>query len=372
MEKICHLFLMAIFKLDSKDKVKLKKLIRSGPKGNENIRAITLILRDAEQTRVEVADILEITSRTVTNTCLNYNEFGLDRALHDDPRPGQPIRFDDRVKSQIVAIVCSNPPAGFDRWTLELIRNQSIEKKIVTSISKEKIRVILREHDFKPWQQKMWCVPELDEEYIDRMEKILDLYEKGDKEDSPIVCLDEKTVFLREDSREAILAEAGNPKKVDYEYKRNGKGNIFFAIEPFGGTYTTEVTNRRTKNDFAHFLKGLLSKYDSVKKISLVMDNLNTHGKSSLEEVFSKKEVDKIWNKLEIYYTPKHASWLNMAEIAIGMYSRQCLGKTRIPDMKTLIKKTRHWEEYVNKKKVTINWIFTKKIAREKMGYKRE
>ena len=99
------------------------------------------------------------------------------------------------------------------------------------------------------------------------------------------------------------------------------------------------------------------------------MDNLNTHNKSSLDESFGKKEADKIWKRFEIYYTPKHASWLNMAEIAIGMYSRQCLGRTRIPDIKTLKRKTEHWENYMNKKGPTINWTFTKEIAREKMSY---
>ena len=360
---------MKVFKLNPKDRLEVQKFIRSGPKGHENIRAITLLLREGKQTRAEVADMLDITPRTVTNTCQNYDNFGLERALSDDPRPGQPMKFDDRIKSTIVALVCSNPPEGFDRWTLELIQGKSIENGIVDSISKEKIRLILKEHCLRPWQQKMWCVTELDEEYVERMEKILDLYERGDSKEAPLVCLDEKSVFLSEDSREALLASPGDIKKVDYEYRRNGRANVFFEIEPFGGIYTAEVTDTRTKKDFAHFLKGLSKKYESAKEISLVMDNLNTHNKSSLQESFGKEEATKIWKRFKIYYTPKHASWLNMAEIGIGMYSRQCLGRTRIPDIKTLKKKTKHWEKYVNEKGVTINWKFSKKIAREKMGY---
>lgn len=347
----------------------MKKFIRSNPKGNENVRAITLLLRDRGQTRAEIADVLDLTPQTVTNTCQSYDDLGLERGLKDDPRPGRPIKFDEKTKTRIVALVCSEPPEGFDRWTLELIQNKSIESGIVNSISKEKIRIILKENFFKPWQEKMWCIPTLDETYIKRMEAILDLYEKGDSEKNPIICLDEKAVFFREDSREAFLGRPGSSKKVDYEYKKGDKGNVFFAVEPFGGVYTTRVTDRRTKKDFGNFLKHLSEKYNSAKKISLVMDNLNTHNKSSLEEILKKEEADKIWDRFKIYHTPNHASWLNMAEIAIGMYSRQCLGKTRMPDMKTLKKKTKHWEKYINEKGLTINWSFTKEIAQEKMGY---
>ena len=144
----------------------------------------------------------------------------------------------------------------------------------------------------------------------------MDLYERGDSKENPLICLDEKSVFLSEDSKEAILMSPGNTQKVDYEYKRNGRANVFFAVEPFDGFYKTEVTNRRTKKDFAYFLKRLSKKYHSAKKISLVMDNLNTHNKSSLEETFGKKEADKLWSQFKIYYTPKHAS--------LAQYGRNC------------------------------------------------
>ena len=152
-------------------------------------------------------------------------------------------------------LVCTNPPEGFDRWTLELVRERAIKDSIVNSISKEKVRIILKEHCLKPWQQKMWCIPKLDNKYIERMENILDLYERGDTQENPIVCLDEKAVFLRGDSREAMLGEPGVPKKVDYEYIRNGKVNVFFGIEPFGGNYKIDVTERRTKKILLIFKK---------------------------------------------------------------------------------------------------------------------
>lgn len=358
-----------VFHISNRDRNIVNEIIKKGREGRSVSRALALKMKDNNHTHAEIANIVEITPRTVINICNLYETNGLDSALNDDLRIGRPIEIDDRIKTKIIALVCSDPPEGFDCWTLELIRDKVIEKKIVDSISKEKIRIILKEHDLKPWQQKMWCVPNLNKEYIERMERILDLYERGDSKENPLICLDEKAVFLREDAREALLGEPGSVKKVDYEYKRNGKSNVFFAIEPYGGTYITKVTDRRTKIDFAHFLKGLSEKYKSADKISLVMDNLNTHNKSSLDEAFGEKIAEEIWNRFEIYKTPTHASWLNMAEIGIGMYSRQCLGRTRIPDIKTLKQKTQRWEEYINEKGVTINWTFTKSIARQKMGY---
>ena len=360
---------MEIFSLKGGDSIKLKNHVRSGAAGHEVVRAMTLILRSNGQTRSDVANVLNITTRTVTNTCNNYIEFGLERSLKDDPRPGKPIVFDDRVKSKIVAMVCSDPPDGFDRWTLDLVKSQSEDRNIINTISKEKIRIILNEHDLKPWQQRMWCVPELDDEYIERMESILDLYERGDSKDFPLICLDEKPIVLFEDSRAPLLMEEGSTKKVDYEYIRNGTANAFVAVEPFGGKYIVEITPNRKGILFAQFLRKVSLKYKNAKKISLVMDNLNIHSKTSLVREYGEKKADKIWNRFEIYYTPKHASWLNQAEIAIGMYSRQCLGKTRIPSIEQLTKTTRAWVDYINEKAVTIGWFFTKKDAREKMGY---
>ena len=324
------------FHLSDCDRENVSKIIKDGREGRTVVRAIVLKMKDKNYTHAETAEIVGVTPRTVVNICNYYDEGGLESALNDDPRPGAPPKFDTRVKAQIVAMVCSEPPKGFDRWTLELIQEEFLKYGSTGTISKEKIRIILKEHDFKPWLQKMWCVPRLDEEYINRMESILDLYERGDSKDVPLVCIDEKTVHLRSDAREAILSAPRNTKKVDYEYRRNGTANVFFSVEPFGGFYVVEVTDHRTKKDFGHFLERLSKKYAKAKKIMLVMDNLNTHNKSSLEEAFGKKEADKIWNRFEIYYTPKHASWLYMAEMGIGMYSRQCLGKTRISNVKTL------------------------------------
>ena len=326
-------------------------------------------MREKGLTQAEVADFLEITPRTVSNIEKNYEEGGLEKALKDDPRPGARPEFDDSIKSQIVALVCCEPPEAFDRWTLDLIVENVIKDGIVDKISRETVRVILEEHDLKPWRQKSWCVPELNEEYLERMEDVLEVYERKVDPDYPLVCIDEKPIQLLDDVRPASGCLPGKDKKVDYEYKRNGTANVFCAVLPKEGIYINRVTERKTGRDFAKFIASIERKFQSAKKIVVVMDNFKTHCLKSLVDCYGDEEGNRIWNRLEVHYTPKHGSWLNQAEIAINMYARQCLGKSRIPDLDLLRKKTKAWNRIANQKKLKIEWKFTRKKAQEKFGY---
>jgi transposase len=355
--------------LKSKDKSKILEILKKGTEARVIYRANALNLRSKGLTMIEVADFLEITSRTVFNIEKNYEDGGLSKALYDDPRPGTPIKFDARVKSNIIAFVCSDPPEGFDRWTLELLQEKSIKEKIVDSISLESVRVILKEHDIQPWRQKSWCVPDLDEEFIERMEDVLKVYEKPKNNKKPLVCIDEKPIQLLDEVRPPSGLAPGEIKKVDFEYKRNGTCSVFCAVEPHSGKYINTVTERRTGNDFAKFLSSVERRYSEAEKIILVMDNLNTHKLKSLTDFYGEAKGKGIWSRFEVHYTPKHGSWLNQAEIAINMYSRQCLGKTRIPNIELLRKKTKAWNKVVNRKEIKIQWEFTRKKAQEKFNY---
>lgn len=358
--------------ISEQDRVAIRKIVRSGTHPARVIcRAYVLNMSQKGLSPAEIADFLEITPRTVLNIRQNYRSGGLEKALYDDPRPGSPPKFDDRVKSTVVALACSNPPEGFDRWTLDLLASATKSFTDIKSISREKVRVILREHDIKPWFQKMWCVADLNETYIERMEDVLDLYTLDHDAKCPVVCLDEKPIQLHDDVRPSSGLNPGELRKVDYEYKRNGTANVFCAVEPKAGTYHLKVTKTRTAKDFAHFLRDLEKKYSSAEKIRLVMDNLNTHRKKSLIDSFGEESGSALWDRFEVHPTPVHASWLNQAEIAIGMYSRQCLGKTRIPTLDLLELKTERWGQYINKKKVSIKWGFTKEQARKKFRYGR-
>jgi transposase len=319
----------------------------------------------------DIAAILNVDPKTVTNVGNAYVEDGLDSALYDEERSGRPIDFDDRERSRIVAMVCSSPPQGFYRWTLDLIVEQAQKRELVSdSISRETIRMILQEHDLKPWQEKMWCIRDLDAEYVRRMEDVLDVYQRPYDEAFPVVCLDEKPVALFSDKTPRLPPRGpGEVMLKDYEYERSGSANVFCAVEPKVGRYFNKVTDCRDGLEFSIFMTELAGHYASASKIVLVMDNLSTHSCEILQQHMGEKVAKQISDRFEIHYTPVHASWLNQAEIAIGMYSRQCLGDGRVGDIDALKKKTSAWNKSANKKRQLIQWRFTKSKARKSMGY---
>ena len=182
----------------------------------------------------------------------------------------------------------------------------------------------------------MWCIAEMDEEYIYKMEDVLSVYDRSYSAERPVICVDEKPIPFQGDIRAPIPCKPGSVLKRDSEYSRHGSGNVFCAVEPKKGAYINTVTERRTGADFAKFISSIERKYASAEKIILVMDNLNTHKEKSLINFYGEEKGREMWARFEVHYTPKHGSWLNQAEIAIGMYSRQSLGNARINDIEML------------------------------------
>lgn len=199
------------------------------------------------------------------------------------------------------------------------------------------------------------------------MEEVLDVYCRPYEERFPQVCMDETSKQLTVETRAPIASSPGNVERYDTEYERNGTANIFMAYEPLAGKCMTKVTDQRTKIDWAHFIKELVDvHYRDAIKIVLVMDNLNTHGAASLYEAFPAPEARRIADKLEIHYTPKHGSWLNMAEIELSHLSRQCLDR-RIENKQKMISEVNAWNVQRNEKKVKAIWRFTTDDARIKL-----
>lgn len=179
----------------------------------------------------------------------------------------------------------------------------------------------------------MWCIETINSEYRKRMYDVLDLYEEDYDPKRPIICLDEKPKQLIEDKRKPIPMKPGSPEKYDYEYTRNGVANIFIAVEFKAGKRVTQVTQRRTMTDFARFMKLLvIDEYSETEVVRVVTDNLNIHKEKSFYETFSEDEAEKILEKIEFHYTPKHASWLNAAEIEISVMDEECTDR-RIGDI---------------------------------------
>ncbi|KKG13354.1 transposase [Methanosarcina mazei] len=200
------------------------------------------------------------------------------------------------------------------------------------------------------------------------MYDILSLYEEDYDPKKPLICLDEKPKQLLRDKRMSIPIKLGSSEKYDYEYVRNGTANIFMAVEFKAGKRVTQVTKRRTMKDFAQFMKILVTEeYSEAEVIRLVTDNLNIHKEKSFYEAFSEEEAKKILDKIEFHYTPKHASWLNAAEIEINVMDIECTGR-RIGDIETLKNEVDSWTKRRNEHKRKIEWKFTRKNADEKMS----
>ena len=218
----------------------------------------------------------------------------------------------------------------------------------------------------------MWCVPELTEEYISKMEDVLEVYEKPHNPREPVVCLDEKPVTLHAEVRPPSSAVPGREARRDSEYERCGTANLFCAVEPKAGRHFTYATPDRSAARFAQVVIDLAIKYPDADTIHLVMDNLNIHRRKSLTDLIGEEFGAEVWNRFTVHHTPKHGSWLNQAEIEIGLLSRQCLGTRRIPNLKELRKEVSAWNRDVNRRRTRINWKFDRRTARKKFGYKRK
>jgi hypothetical protein len=219
----------------------------------------------------------------------------------------------------------------------------------------------------KPWLNKYWCIPEASGEYVARMEDLLETYKRPYDPRYPVICLDETSRQLIAETRPSLPPKPGHVKKTDFEYRRHGTVNLFMMFEPWTGWRHVEVTSHRRRCDFAECVRKLIDEYcPQAEKVVLVMDNLNTHTIGSLYEAFSPDEARRLAEKLEIHYTPKHGSWLNMAEIEIGILSRQCLAKY-IDTRAKMEREISSWETVRNDSQNTVDWQFTTKDARIKL-----
>ena len=214
----------------------------------------------------------------------------------------------------------------------------------------------------------MWCIGELTEEYRARMYALLELYARPISKAEPVICIDEKSLQLIGHSREPLPMGSHNPTKQDYEYVRNGTTNLFVAVEPKAGQRIVSVTEHRGKVDFVAFIGTLVTgAYAKARRIHLVLDNLNTHFRKCFDDVLGERAAAKLLRRVQFHYTPKHASWLNMAEIEIGILSRQCLDR-RIANRELLQSEVDAWQQVRNEENRTIEWNFTRQDADRKLG----
>jgi hypothetical protein len=209
--------------------------------------------------------------------------------------------------------------------------------------------------------------PEQNSSFVANMEKVLEVYKRPYDPCFPVVCMDESPKQLIGEVKTPIAAKSGSPVRYDYEYKRNGVCNIFMACEPLAGKRLVKVTEKKRKIDWAYFLEEIAEHYPEAEKITLVMDNLNTHTPGSLYEAFQPAEAKQLWDRYDFVFTPKHGSWLNMAEIELNVITGQCLNR-RIDNIEEVRKEAAAWQQYRNNKDSKVNWRFTTDDARIKLA----
>ena len=286
-----------------------------------------------------------------------------------EPRETPSVRLSQNFYKEalLVATACASPPEGYARWTLELLADAIVRLTDHESLSTETVRRRLAENDLKPWRKDMWCIPRVDGEYVARMEDVLDLYAEAPDPERPVVCFDESPVQLIGEVREPIPPEPGQLERYDYEYRRNGTANLFVFLDAHRPWRKVKVTARRTAKDYAQCMRELVDvDYPKAACIRVVQDNLSTHSAGSLYETFPPAEARRILRRLEFHYTPKHASWLNMVEIEIGVLQGQCLDR-RI-DHPNRLREIAAWQKQRNQARHQIKWMFTTDKARNKLG----
>ncbi|WP_165253113.1 IS630 family transposase [Paludisphaera soli] len=318
----------------------------------------------------KIAEAVEVGTATVERVRRRFVEQGLEAAPVRKPqeRPSRPKTLDGRAEAKLIALACSPPPGGRKAWTMQLLADKLVELEVVPAVCDETVRRCLKKGELKPHLKKQWCIPPNgNAEFVAAMEDVLDVYHRPYDEKRPLVCLDEASRQLIGETILPIPAAPGRPERFDYEYVRNGTTNLFMVTEPLLGWRAVKATDRRTAVDFAEVVRWLVEDvHEEADKVVLVMDNLNTHKIASLYEAFPPEQARRIAERLEIHHTPKHGSWLNVAEIELSVLSRQCLDR-RIGSMDELKREVAAWEEGRNERRVETRWRFTTADARIKL-----
>ena len=364
-----------IVRLGEEERERLNTLIQNGRHAaRQLLKARVLLKADASDAGAgwsdsQIAVALETSIDTVQRTRRTLVEEGLDAALtrRHSPASARKRIFDGAAEARLIALACSPPPKGRARWTLQLLESAVVELNIVDRASDNTISRTLKK-TLKPHLQKQWVIPpEANAGFVAGMEDVLEVYQRPHDPARPVVCLDETSKQLISETRVPIPAKPGRPIRHDYEYARNGTANLFMLFAPLEGWRQVKVTDRHAAVDYAQLLKDLAdTHFPNTRQIVLVQDNLSTHKPASLYQAFPAAEARRLVERFEWHYTPRHGSWLDMAEPEISVLSRQCLDR-RIPDKQALIEEVAAWQASRNKRHIKADWQFTTADARVKL-----
>lgn len=355
--------------LEADEREKLLVQISSGVAKARTITHARILLKADEgwQDR-EICKALHVSIPTVERVRKQFVFEGFEASLK--PRRSKRVysrKLDGEQEARLVALTCSSPPEGYARWSLRLLADWVVQMKIIDSISHETVRHVLDNNELKPWRRPEWCIPVANAEFVYHMEDVLDVYKRPVDPKHPLVCFDESPEQLVSETRQALPMQPGQLEKYDYEYRREGVANLFMFFAPLQNWRCVKVTERRTKVDWAYCMRDLVDvHFPQAEKIVIVQDQLNTHSPAGLYEVFAPAEAKRILDRLEFHFTPKHGSWLNMAEIELSVLNSQCLHRC-LPSPSVLIRETEAWFLQRNNKQATVDWQFTTDNARIKL-----
>lgn len=362
--------------ISEEDRKILKAIISKGVYASRTIRRSQVLLKLDSNSSVKYTTAALSLDLNISTGCINqikkdYQANGIN-CIHRKKRITPPVesKITGDVEAHIIALACHNPPKGYCKWSLRLLSEHMVQMNYIDSISHTAIGTVLRENSLKPHLVEEWCIPkEQSSDFAACMEDVLEVYSRPYDERFPVVCMDEKPLQLLADARPGKRKKNG-VKIQDSEYVRNGTCSIFLFTEPLAGYRHAVALERRTKVDWAKQMKWLSDEvYPDAEKIIVVCDNLNTHNKSSFYEAFQPDEALKLAKRLEFHYTPKHGSWLDIAEIELSSLTKQCLGMRRIEDIETFNEELEKWHTDRNKKQKGIDWQFTNENARIKLKH---
>ena len=362
-----------LVRLSSEDRGLQQSVVSKGTQAARTIRRaqVLLALDNPRHKKETLSKVLHVSNRTIDSIAKGYQSDGIS-CIYRKKRSTPPVegKITGDVEAHLIALACHNPPEGYCRWTLRLLAEKMVQMAYIDSISHTTVGAVLRKNCLKPHLVKEWCIPkEQSAEFAACMEDVLEVYSRPYNADYPVVCMDEKPLQLLAEARKGHRKSNGTQIQ-DSEYIRKGTCSIFLFTEPLAGYRHAKALEHRTKVDWARQMKWLADEvYPDAKKIIMVCDNLNTHDKSSFYEAFPPAEALRLSRRFEFHYTPKHGSWLDMAEIELSSLARQCLGKRRIESLEDLNSELEKWHCDRNSRQKGVDWQFTTDDARIKLKH---
>ena len=361
--------------LTAEERTELERLVSVGKGAARKLtHARILLLADTaagvEHSDEEIVAALRVGLCTVGRVRQRLVTQGLPAALNPRAQPQRPdkIKIKGDVEQALLRLACSEPPEGRCHWTLPLLADELVVVGLVEDISTETVRQALKKTDIQPWIVAPWCIPpRADADSVWRMEDVIQTYSRPYDPAYPVVWFDEACKQLFGEVRPAQRPRPGAPARVDYEYERKGVCHQWLMCEPWRGWRHVRVTERRTRQDYAGCVCELVDGYyPEARKIRLVQDNLNTHDGASLYQAFPPAEARRLLERIEFHYTPKHGSWVNMAETEIRIMNGQCLDR-RLDSQSAIAKEVASWEARRNTQQARIHWTFTLAAARRRL-----